>query len=94
MELNKGWTTILLLVVSVLLVIGAVNGFGGGEGGGGGAKGGGGGKGGRGKGTAMTAAAASRIQSAAAKAGGVEKGSFAARTQSAAARNANNGQSK
>ena len=51
------------------------------------AKGGGGGKGGGGKGTPMTPADASRIQAAAAKAGGVEKGCFAARAQAAAARN-------
>ena len=52
-------------------------------------------KGGGGKGsgksgsssTPMTREAASRIQSAAAKQGGVEKGSFAARAQSAAERN-------
>ena len=37
----------------------------------------------------MTSDAASRIQSAGAKSGGVEKGSFAARAQSAAAKNAN-----
>ncbi|MBN1600884.1 MAG: hypothetical protein JW915_04700 [Chitinispirillaceae bacterium] len=42
------------------------------------------------KSTSMTTSAASRIQSAAAKAGDgtVAKGSFAARSQSAAARNA------
>lgn len=41
--------------------------------------------------TAMTAEAASRIQSSTAKANGgkVEKGSFAARAQSIAAKNAN-----
>eukprot|EP00638_Chattonella_subsalsa_P002764 CAMPEP_0117733784 /NCGR_PEP_ID=MMETSP0947-20121206/270_1 /TAXON_ID=44440 /ORGANISM="Chattonella subsalsa, Strain CCMP2191" /LENGTH=85 /DNA_ID=CAMNT_0005548409 /DNA_START=99 /DNA_END=356 /DNA_ORIENTATION=+ len=59
----------------------------------GGGKGGGGskgsGKGGGGKHSPMTSEAASRIQSAQAKqnAGQVEKGSFAARAQSAAAQN-------
>jgi len=47
------------------------------------------GKGGKGGGSRMTSKAASRIQSASAKAGGgrVSKGSFASRAQSAAAKN-------
>ena len=47
------------------------------------------GKGGKGGGSKMTSKAASRVQSASAKAGGgkVSKGSFASRAQSAAARN-------
>ena len=46
-------------------------------------------KGGKGGGSKMTPRAASRIQSASAKAGGgkVSKGSFASRAQSAVARN-------
>ncbi|MFC1917922.1 hypothetical protein ACFLXH_04640 [Chloroflexota bacterium] len=47
------------------------------------------GKGGKGSGGRMTSKAASRVQSASAKAGGgkVSKGSFASRAQSSAARN-------
>jgi len=51
------------------------------------------GKGGSGRGTPMTPAAAARIQSATARASGgqVAKSSFAARAQSAAAKNSSGG---
>ena len=63
-----------------------------GKGGGGGKGGSSGGKGGGGTSSPMTSDAASRIQASSAKAGdgGVEKGSFASRAQSAAAKNADN----